>query len=256
MGWLRRRTARRVLGPGSADRAPGAGRPLGPVDRLGVDGVPIPVRTRYEEFEKDVRDSRIAFLRAGFGKVRAGAGDDPMFRMATWDVGYEAYKTSLCCLMCFSRYRVSALHAGTLAGGRPITCCQVCGCPDAVLFYDPAVADIEGRPRDLRRLDGVGRRVERAFILYGSTEPGPDTVGQAIDLASSGASVEGAVITTVPVPESAADHADTEEVALALVVRDEADRRVSPGAAERIRLTWLNFPEHGHLLVAQVVAPD
>jgi hypothetical protein len=63
------------------------------LDRLGVEGVPVPVRTRFEPFREDVRAGRIALLRAGFGTVSAGTPDDPMVKPAEFDV---ADLTTLC----------------------------------------------------------------------------------------------------------------------------------------------------------------
>lgn len=86
--WLRRRAAGRApAAPGSAP--PGAGQPVGPVDRLGVDGVPVPVRQRFEPFQQDVRAGRLALLRTEsapsaprHGKTRCSGWPSPT--SGTW----------------------------------------------------------------------------------------------------------------------------------------------------------------------------
>lgn len=60
--WLRRRVLRPAPA-GSGSAPPGSGQPAGRVDRLGVDGVPVPVRERFEPVREDVRSGRLALLR-------------------------------------------------------------------------------------------------------------------------------------------------------------------------------------------------
>lgn len=242
--WWRKKEQRGLTGP-----AP-TGRSEPPIDRLGVDGTPVPLRTELAGFEQDVRAQRVALLRTDFLVFSAVTQAYPLFQLVESGAGNITSRSTLCCLRCSARHSIPALQAVMLTGRPPVDACQRCGCIDAVLVFDPE-APAGDAPHELTRLTGAGRRVERVLLLTGAGLP-PAAVQSAVRLLGEGEDFTGATVTVKTVP---AGHADVEGLADAVVALEESQGQVSAGALERRRLLWVRLPPHGDVLAVVITAP-
>lgn len=224
------------------------------VERLRIDGTPVRVNPGQAGFADDA-GTGLSLLRIDFRTVGALTDAHPLSRLFRAGVAGDPVELStVCCLRCHARHSLPAMMMRVEAGRDPVAECQRCGCPDALLIYDPDRPAKGDEPYDVRPLDGDGLRMEHVTIWADSVDLPPEQIRTALDLADHGEEFAGTHVQVLR-RRPGDDPAGAQDLAMADIARKEGDGEVSRGALERMRWTWVRTPDHGDLLVVLVTAP-